>query len=513
MNKTKSIMVLGTASSVGKSLVAAGLCRVLSDWGYRVAPFKAQNMSNNSFVTKGGGEIGRAQAVQAECARLEPTVDMNPILLKPSADNHSQVIIHGKAIGHFRAREYFAQRELLSRAIQESYERLSQEYEVIVIEGAGSPAEINMKDRDLVNMWTAQLADAACVLVGDIDRGGIFAQLVGTLDLLEEDEQARIVGLIVNKFRGDITLFDDGIEMLEKKTSKKVWGVLPYDRELWIEEEDSVSVTNSPTVQDSRRGNDEEKPLDIAVIQLPRISNFTDFEVLRHETNVQLRYIKRLSDFGSPDLLILPGTKATIADLQYLTESGMRDKILSFGNQGGAILGICGGYQMMGKWIVDAANIESSETKVEGLGFFENMTTEFHPEKVLRQVEDSLSLSLFNQTVSGTIKGYEIHMGQTSHQQSYASFGKDGAIHPNGRHAGSYYHGVFDQAEFRQAFLKALADFVNKKAPSSASLSVQEIKERQYFRLRMLLENHLDLNLLKECLINKVPSTELRVPS
>ncbi len=512
-------MVLGTASGVGKSFITAGLCRLFSDWGCRVAPFKAQNMSNNSYVTEGGGEIGRAQAVQAECARVKPTVDMNPVLLKPAADDGSQLVVQGKAAGHFTAREYCEKKTVIQKAIEDSYNRLAAQYDLIIIEGAGSPAEVNLKQYDLVNMAMAEYADAKCVLVADIDRGGVFASVVGTLELLEPHERERIAGLIINKFRGDPSLFTDGVAFIEKRTGKKVWGVLPYDRNLWIEEEDSVSVEKSPAPSlraPEGRSNlgfeiasvaplPRNDILDIAVIKLPRLSNFTDFEVLKHEPQVRLRYIQKAEEIGSPDLLILPGTKATMADWLYLIENGFREKILAHVQKGGRVLGVCGGYQMMGDWILDGQGVESSCQKNAGLGFFK-MTTEFQSEKVLRRVAEPVDLKFFGQEISGTIEAYEIHMGVTRHEKRYAALGSGGAIHENGKIAGTYYHGLFDSGSFRKSFLNALAKDAGKIPSDAPALSVQAIKEIHYDKLRQMLEQSLDLEALKAAAGLKHPS-------
>ncbi len=489
----KALMVLGTGSGVGKSVVAAGLCRIFSDWGYRVAPFKAQNMSNNSWVTDEGGEIGRAQAVQAECARVKPHTDMNPVLLKPSADNHSQVVLQGRAIGHFSARDYYGQKEILARAIQDSYERLSAQHEIMVIEGAGSPAEINLKKNDLVNMRMAEAANASCVLVGDIDRGGVFASLIGTLDLLSPEERDRFFGLIINRFRGDVTLLQEGFEFLEKRTGKKVLGTIPYLRELGIDEEDAAVMEEKKLQQAPGCSED----LDIAVVMFPRMSNFTDFEVLNLEPGVRLRYLKHPSELGCPDLLILPGTKATIADLNFLKQIGFWQKITDFANHGGRILGICGGYQMMGKRILDPQKIESDKNEISGFGFFDTVTV-FSPEKVLQQVLKPLQISLFGRQVEGAVEAYEIHMGKTLHHEAYESFGDHGAIHPSGRWAGTYYHGLFDNAEFRNSFLNALAESAGKKRPGMISSSAKESKEIYYRRWAAHLTEHLDMNFITE---------------
>jgi len=494
MKRAKSLMVLGTGSNVGKSVVAAGFCRILSDWGYRVAPFKAQNMSNNSCVTEEGGEMGRAQAVQAECARLKPHVDMNPVLLKPAADNSSQIVLQGRALTNLSARDYFAQRDRIARIIRESYERLAAAYEIIVLEGAGSPAEVNLKENDLVNMRMADLADAACVLVGDIDRGGIFASIIGTLDLLEPGERTRVRGLIVNKFRGDISLFENGTDFLEKRTGKKIWGVIPYERDLGIEEEDAVHAESAQPASLSADG------LDVAVLLLPRMSNFTDFEVLKYEEGVRLRYLKRPQDFGSPDLLILPGTKSTMADLAYLEAGGFREKILDYAAQGGRVLGICGGYQMMGKMLLDPEGVESDAAEAGGLSFFE-MTTRFSPEKILKRVSEEIDCEIFGRRVKGKIEAYEIHMGRTIHHRVYPALGQFGAVHPSGRLAGTYYHGLFDHAAFRRAFLEALGKDSGKARPVAGEpLWGDGHKELHYKRWARHLARSLNLEYLKECL-------------
>lgn len=482
--RAKALMVLGTSSGVGKSFITAGLCRLFSDHGFRVAPFKAQNMSNNSYVTEEGGEIGRAQAVQAECARVKPSVDMNPVLLKPSADDGSQVVVHGKSIGHLKARDYFSKRDFIARAMRESYERLASQYDVVVIEGAGSPAEVNLKKNDLVNMHTAEMADAQCLLVADIDRGGVFASLIGTLDLLEPCERERIAGFIINKFRGDQTLFEDGIQFLEERTGKKVFGVIPYERSIWLEEEDTV-----PNL--IQAAHEKNGVLDIAVVLLPRMSNFTDFEVFRHEPGVRLRYVKGPQEVGNPDLLILPGTKATSADLLYIKEKGYAQVIADYVQKGGRLLGICGGYQMMGEWIVDEHGAESSQVKIEGLGFFK-MTTAFEPEKILRRGTEKLCAVVFGQRIEGEAEVYEIHMGRTTHREVYASFGSKGAVHPSGRILGTYYHGLFDHGAFRTSFLESLARSAGKQPPEKASFSVHELKEMNYNKLRQMLEKSLD---------------------
>lgn len=489
----KSLMILGTASGVGKSLVASGFCRLLSNASYRVAPFKAQNMSNNSWVTQGGGEMGRAQVVQAECARIEPHVDMNPVLLKPSTDQTSQVIVQGFSVGNFSARDYFMQSSALFKKAQESYARLSAQNDFMVLEGAGSPAEINLRERDFVNMKSAEMADAVCILVADIDRGGVFASVVGTIELLEPQERNRIKGIVINKFRGDISLFEEGKNFIEKRTGIKVLGVLPYCPDLWLMEEDAASMKHGGS---AAQKND----LDIAVIHLPHISNFTDYEVLNFEPGVHLRYICRVEDMGNPDLLILPGTKATIADLAYLKEKGFVQKIQNYVKQGGRVLGICGGFQMLGTSIRDGSYLESKTKECQGFGFFQ-MTTEFFPEKVLKQAEEKVGTKIFGRHIEGTIKAYEIHMGQTAFAQNYLPFGSQGIVSESGKIVGTYYHGLFDETEFRHAFLKALAEDSGKSfTPSSDSKSLVQLKNENYERLALLLQESLDLAFLENLL-------------
>ncbi len=438
--------------------------------------------------------MGRAQVVQAECARVEPSVHMNPVLLKPAADNGSQVVIHGKAVATLKAHEYYAQREKIWAAIQESYEKLSREFEVLVIEGAGSPAEINLKSVDMVNFRVAEMADASCLLVGDIDRGGVFAWIVGTLELLDESERAQIAGLIINKFRGDRSLLEPGLGMLENLTGKKVLGVLPYQLDLWIEEEDSLFVIASSACG----GLAMTSCLDIAVVLFPRISNATDFQILAEEPGVSVRVIKRLEEFGSPDLLILPGTKATLADLRYLKTTGLAQKIQDYVKKGGRVLGICGGFQMLGESIEDPEAVESEERFQEGLSLLK-VHTKFFPEKTLRQVTGRVQTEIFSRPVQGKFAGYEIHMGQ-----SEAGGGGKPLIEvdSSGRILGTYIHGLFDEAEFRSSFLEALRQDTRKRKPTDSekvpSLSV--LKERNYDRLAQLLRESLDLGFVGTCL-------------
>ena len=344
----KNIMIQGTMSYVGNSIIAAALCRIFKQDGYKVAPFKSQNMALNSYVTGEGLEMGRAQVMQAEAAGIEPQALMNPILLKPTSDVGSQVIVNGEVVGNMRAMEYFRRKKEFVPQILEAYKKLDEEYDIIVIEGAGCPVEMNLKKDDIVNMGFAKLVNSPVLLVGDIDRGGVFAQLIGTLDLLEEDERKLVKGLVVNKFRGDINLFNDGIRILEDKGGKKVLGVVPYvDAD--IEEEDSLT---------DKFDNREAKLIDIVVIHLPKISNYTDFDIFSQYKNVSVRYVKKAEDFGTPDMVIIPGTKNTISDCMWLRKSGIEDKVRKFAEMGNPVFGICGGYQILGEMIEDPKNSE-----------------------------------------------------------------------------------------------------------------------------------------------------------
>lgn len=494
--RAKALMVMGTGSGVGKSFITAGLCRILSDAGVRVAPFKAQNMSNNSFVTQDGGEMGRAQVVQAECARTEPSVHMNPILLKPCADNGSQVVVHGKALGTMDAKTYYGRQNEMWRKIEESYAKLASEYEMLVIEGAGSPAEINLKDSDIVNCKVAELAGAPCLLVGDIDKGGVFAWLVGTLALLEESERSRITGLIINKFRGDFTLLEPGLRMLEDLSGKKVLGVLPYDLDLMIEEEDSLAL---------EKWKNETGPhsLDIAVIHLPRISNATDFQILAEEPGVSVRMVRRVSEVGTPDLLILPGTKSTTEDLHYLKTQGLAARIKEYAGQGGRVMGICGGLQMLGEEIGDEEGVESRQRLEKGLSLL-SLKTRFFGEKILKRVQGKIKMQIFSCPVEAEFSGYEIHRGQTVRGKEELFMIADAST----RVLGTYVHGIFDDSSFRRAFLEALRKSVDKRIGEGTREipSMKILKEKNYDRLAQLLRENLNLHFLEPCLNLSSPS-------
>jgi len=454
----KKIMIQGTGSYVGKSVIAAALCRYFREQGYRVAPFKAQNMSNNSFVTAGGGEIGRSQAFQAEACDIEPTVEMNPILLKPSTDSGAQVVVLGKAVRLMNAREYHEHQPRLISIIRDSLATLSAQHDIVVIEGAGSPAEINLRPFDIVNMRVAQMASAPVLIVGDISLGGVFASLVGTLELLQDDERELVKGFLINKFRGDVSLLQDGLTFLTAKTGKKVLGVLPFVPDLGVPEEDSIadSKWSRPRLSDDNK-------LLIQVLLLPHISNSTDFEPLERESDVELHYLRHppRPDERSPGLLVLPGSKSTIADLAFLRSSGLADYIVRCHDAAVPILGICGGYQMLGEKLFDPLGVESRTTSMEGLGLLDVQTT-FEPEKTTQQ-ERAISLDHEEAVV-----GYEIHMGRTTPLGPWRPLfrvierlGKpvrefDGSRSENGSVLGTYLHGVFDASRFRRRLLNEM---------------------------------------------------------
>jgi adenosylcobyric acid synthase len=465
-------MILGTSSHVGKSLMTAALCRIFAQDGYRVAPFKSQNMSLNSAVTPEGLEIGRAQALQAEAAGILPSVHMNPILLKPSGERMSQVIVRGKIWDKITASDYHLRRveELLS-IVRESYETLAVENDVIILEGAGSPAEINLKQHDIVNMRMAELADAACVLVGDIDRGGVFASLLGTIELLDPHEQDRIRCVLINKFRGDVSLLMPGVKMLEERIGKPCIGVVPHLPLLALEEEDSVGLpllgSNDGAVWTS--STDATRPLRIAVIALPSFSNFTDFDALRAEPSVSLHLCRTIEELVYADVLIVPGSKQTVDDLQWMRTNGMDHALIEHARNG-LIIGICGGMQILGEQIVDPHEMEHVGS-IKGLGLLAIHTT-MQSQKITRISSGHLASSaLFGQPVKALhIRGYEIHIGETRYLEGSKPFAQletgtigeslpDGCISANGRVFGSYLHGLFDDDNFRHAAISAAREF------------------------------------------------------
>jgi len=498
----KRIMIQGTGSGVGKSVICAALCRIFKQDGYSVAPFKSQNMALNSFVTKDGGEMGRAQVVQAEASCIEPTVDMNPILIKPTKDTGAQIIIKGKPLSDMSAKEYQkykTQKELI-QIVSESFLKLATEYEIVVIEGAGSPAEVNLRDKDIVNMRMAKIAQTPVVLVGDIDRGGVFAWIVGTLELLTREERNFVKGLIINKFRGDIDILKPGLDYLERKCKKEVLGVIPYFKNIKIEEEDSVSL-------EKRRNSSIPSKKDIIFIEvlyLPHISNFTDFDPLEKEGDVYLKYVGNGEPIGKPDLLIIPGTKNTIGDLEYLREKGYEDQVLRLVQEGKKILGICGGYQMLGEKIEDPYHTESLRERKKGLGLL-SIITVLEKTKLTSQIKASLQKNnLFN--TEEEIKGYEIHMGRTEFfkgikplfliKERFSQSVKieDGAIDEKRGIFGTYIHGIFENSAFRRAFL----NFLRKEKGLSPlfpprKISTQEEKDKEYNKLAELVRNNLNM--------------------
>lgn len=469
-------MIQGTGSSVGKSLLVAALCRAFHRAGVRVAPFKAQNMALNSFVTRAGDEMGRAQVVQAEAAGIEPTVEMNPVLLKPETDSRSQVIVRGRPLMSLSAADYFGRKLDLWPVVAESLDRLRDAYELVIIEGAGSPAEINLRDKDIVNMRVARYAEAPVLLVGDIDRGGVFASLYGTLALLLPGERELVKGFIINKFRGDVRLLEPGLRMLEDLCGgTPVLGVVNYLRDVGVAEEDSVALDgrgDTPTQSGTI--------VDIAVIRLPHISNFDDFDSLAAEAGVGVRYVESPAALGSPDLLILPGTKTTVADLSFLRATGLADRIVGLAGAGTPILGICGGFQLLGTRLLDPDSVESSVAEMPGLGLLPVETT-FAREKQTCQVSGRVlsGRGLLGAAAGLAVTGYEIHMGQTtgnaapalriderqgggsSALASQPAGGRDdapdGATSADGLIVGTYVHGLFGQAPFRRAVLGWLA--------------------------------------------------------
>lgn len=529
----KAIMVQGTMSGAGKSLLVAGLCRIFAQDGYRVVPFKSQNMALNSFICNDGAEIGRAQAMQAEAAGITPTADMNPILLKPTNDVGSQVIVGGRPIGNMAARDYFEFKTNLIPNIRAAYGRLANTHDIVVIEGAGSPAEINLKENDIVNMGMARMASSPVLLVGDIDCGGVFAQLIGTHMLLDDEERPYVKATIINKFRGDKTILDSGIDILRERMGIPVAGVVPYT-ELDIEEEDGFSGKFSTRTAAFL--------LDIAVVRLPHISNFTDLDALSAVEGIEVRYISRARDVGTPDLIVLPGTKSTIADMLWLRESGLEAAIQKASARGVAIFGICGGYQMLGLSIADpdGAEIEQGSAPVRGMGLLP-VDTMFSADK--RQIRSCGTVThaagIFEPLVGTPVEGYEIHMGRTTialdaptgttaflelapaisatavnppdafggssenaptPAPSSAVALDSAAPTPDGcclnNVYGTYLHGIFDSQPFTQALISALLSAKGLGTNAAAAIDMHAYKEHQYDKLASTLRTSLDMKLI-----------------
>jgi adenosylcobyric acid synthase len=492
----KGVMVQGTASDVGKSLIVTALCRMLANEGIKVAPFKSQNMSNNSYVTLDGKEIGRAQGIQAEAAKTQATVWMNPILLKPRSHMKSEVVYLGKAAESLSGREYrdrFYEKGL--EVIKESFTHLEKEYDLLVIEGAGSPVEINLKDREIVNMKVAEMADVPVILVSDIDRGGVFASIVGTLELLEPEERKRVAGLIINKFRGDLSLFEDGIRWLEEKTGIPVLGVLPYVENHMIDGEDSLSISQQFISRKSAN-------LDIAVIQLPFISNYSDLEPFMYEEDVSLRWVKEPSEFGRPDAVIIPGTKSTISDLNDLRAKNLDDSILKHLEEGGSLVGICGGYQMLGNDMVDEAGSDTgiANSSIKGLGIIPARTFFQHEKETIRTAatlhEDTGLRERYR------LEGYEIHLGRTMLAREGCSFlqtadGKpDGYYGENGRIIGTYLHHLFHNDQWRNQWLNRIRE--QKGLETKEVVHIGDYKDQRFNDLAEQMKKYINWDLFNK---------------
>ncbi len=510
MKRTHALMIQGTASNVGKSTLVTGLCRVFAQDGWRVAPFKAQNMALNSFVTRAGGEIGRAQAVQAEAAGIEATVDMNPILLKPEGDSRSQVIILGHPLAAMEARNYYRDRAGFFTVAQQALARLQSEYDLIIIEGAGSPVELNLAHYDLVNMSIARLAEAPVLLVGDIDRGGIFASLLGTLMLLQAQDRARVKGLIVNKFRGDLSLWQEGEHLLAERSGVPVLGTLPFFNNISIAEEDSVALDNGTATVLHSHHNEQHRQLKIVVVRFPYLSNYDEFDALAAEPGVHLCFAATLAEFPpQPDMIILPGTKNTFSDLAWLWQKGLAQHIRQLAKSGSAVLGICGGYQMLGERLSDLSGSEAQVGTVEsGLNllpvetFFEPLTEKMTLQ-CRAQAAPSATHGLFAYLNTQTFQAYQIHLGRTiatksddpagSHAFKTLPGDADGWLSPDGWCAGCYLHGLFENDSFRHGIIDAIARRHSIEPISPGKFD----RQNEYDKLAKMLRAHLDIPRLK----------------
>ncbi|MBV4425347.1 cobyric acid synthase [Clostridium tyrobutyricum] len=479
------IMIQGTGSSVGKSIIVTALCRIFMQDGYSVSPFKSQNMSLNSYITLDGKEMGRAQVLQAYAAGLEPQVYMNPILLKPTSDRKSQIIVNGEVYGNATAVEYHNMKLKFREMLKKHFLYMESQFDIIVMEGAGSPAEINLRDRDIVNMGMAEIADAPVILVGDIDKGGVFASLAGTMLLLKDNEKKRVKGTIINKFRGDIEILKPGLDMLEDIIKIPGLGVVPYF-DLNLEDEDGAVSFNKKI----------SNYIDIAVVKSPHISNFTDFDALRSEEDVSIRFVTSKEEFGNPDILILPGSKNTIEDLIKLRENGLENCIKEY-SKSGIVIGICGGYQMLGNSLKDPYEVESSVLETQGMGLLD-IDTVLERNKVTTRVEAKNKYC--------TVHGYEIHMGNSKYGSKAKSFFeivnkngvevslKDGAVNYKNNVIGTYIHGVFDDMDFRQYILNIVRD--KKHLEHKHSLSYAEIRENELDKLADIVRSNIDMKAL-----------------
>ena len=502
----KKVMFQGTSSHVGKSILTTAFCRILTQDGYNTAPFKAQNMALNSYVTRSGGEMGRSTVAQAEAAGVEPIVQMNPVLLKPTGNSCSQVILLGKSVGNYSASDY--QNKYSQQAwdsVKKSLDYMETHYDILVIEGAGSPAEVNLKKNDIVNMRIAKECQSPVFLIADIDRGGALASIVGTLELLDEEERKLVKGLVINKFRGDITLLEPALTFLEERTGIPVLGVIPYLDQLGIDDEDSVSLQDMP--KDSVM-----RDIHIAVIQTPKISNFTDFDAFTHEPDVNVRFVQQGDLIGNPDVIILPGSKNTTEDLLYLKHHGYADEIKELADRGTPVIGICGGYQMLGEKVCDPLHVESDKDEVTGLGLLPYITT-MQGEKNTYQVEfNCKNLPFLDMNFSAeNLKGYEIHMGETvltGTAQSLFNIVRrsnapvdlqDGFINDKHHVFGTYCHGVFDNDHLRRAVINALR---KRKGllPLDVKFKYREYKEAEFDRLAAIVRKHFDMKKFYEIL-------------
>ncbi len=485
------IMIQGTASSVGKSILVTALCRIFKQDGYSVCPYKSQNMSLNSYITLDGKEMGRAQVLQAYAAGLEPEVYMNPILLKPTTDKNCQIIFNGEVYGYSNAKEYHNLKVKFKDDLKSAFEKLENQFDIIVMEGAGSPAEINLRDNDIVNMGMAELIDAPVLLVGDIDKGGVFASLLGTIMLLSDSEKDRVKGTIINKFRGDISLLKPGVDSLEELTHRDCLGVVPYFK-LDLEDEDGAVDLNK-NITDK---------IDIAIIRLPHISNFTDFDALSIEPDVSVRYVETVTEFKTPDLVIIPGTKNTLGDLEYLKKSGLYNKIREY-EVNGKIIGICGGYQMLGKVLEDPYGVETTLESMDGLDILP-IKTVFEEKKITTRVNGIITKDLINNDTPLSIYGYEIHMGKTTlldEGKSLININKsnneeanhlDGVVNNKGNVMGTYIHGIFDGVEFRQHIINELRR--DKGIEEKVSMAYEHLREKELDKLADLVRASIDMN-------------------
>ncbi len=504
----KNIMFQGTASTVGKSVIAAAFCRIFKQDGYRVAPFKTQNMALNSYVTGEGGEISRAQVVQAEAAGVAPAIDMNPVLIKPTSDCQAQVIVGGRVYRNMSAMEYELFKPALMDGILASYARLAAGSDIIVIEGAGSPAEINLRERDLVNMGIATRVDAPVIVIGDIDKGGVFASFYGTAMLLEESERSRIRGFIINKFRGDPEILAPGLRMIEERTGIPVLGVVPYF-DLSIDDEDSITERFHRTTPATAT---EAGALAIGVIRLPYMANYTDFAPLENQPGVELAYFQTAREGYRPDLVIIPGSKNTAGDLQFIRENGLQEWLAGYHASGGLIMGVCGGFQMLGQRLLDPGLVESGRAESEGLGLL-NVSTTLFREKVTTRVRASvldLDGTVLEMLAGAPLEGYEIHMGVTTPTGEVRPFTRitermgrpadlpDGCASPDGRVCGTYIHGLFDTPEFLGRLLQLLLNRKTDQGTPVEAIDYKRFKEQQYDQLAGIVRNSVDLGRVYE---------------